>query len=358
MNGRNASVQLHADWLRVSLSDASLDFHYRFLRHAAGEVHPVTRERIVCSSEIPDDIHATRATLATDALDVTWSDGTKSSHAIAWLEAHAYARQRDAHDVPSSLALVELDARDFPSRETVIERALETLATHGLAVVRGFTIDTSPDEDTEKLIASIEAHDLALCRTHFGRIEDLRTDNTTNANTDQLGYTDSGIELHTDQPFLEHPPRYQLLQSIRAADSGGENFLVDARAASKHLRANDEIDHQLLTTTPVRFHRTQRAFESVFEAPVLDDHGADFRVRFSYFTMAPHRIAFSRMSAFYRAYDRFTRFVRAPQNQFRFLLAPGDFVIYDNHRMLHGRQAFRGPRWVRGVYFDAVNNRR
>jgi hypothetical protein len=64
---------------------------------------------------------------------------------------------------------------------------------------------------------------LRVIGTHFGRIEDLRVDNTTNANTDQLGYTDAPIDLHTDQPFLDEPPRYQLLQSIRRAEVGGES---------------------------------------------------------------------------------------------------------------------------------------
>jgi alpha-ketoglutarate-dependent taurine dioxygenase len=69
--------------------------------------------------------------------------------------------------------------------------------------------------------------------THFGRIEDLRTDNTTNKNTDQLGYTNSGVDLHTDQPFIDHPPGLQALQCITTADKGGDNFMVDARAAGK-----------------------------------------------------------------------------------------------------------------------------
>ena len=35
-------------------------------------------------------------------------------------------------------------------------------------------------------------------------------------------------------------------------------------------------------------------------------------------------------------------------------LSPGDFLLYDNHRILHGRTAFRGARWVRGIYFDPI----
>ena len=100
------------------------------------------------------------------------------------------------------------------------------------------------------------------------------------------------------------------------------------------------------------FHRRQAAFERTVVSPVLEEAGDAVRVRFSYFTMAPHRVPFERMESFYRAYDRFSRLVRDPRHRTRFTLAPGDFLLYDNRRMLHGRTAFRGARWLRGVYFD------
>ena len=67
-----------------------------------------------------------------------------------------------------------------------------------------------------------------VIHTHFGRIEDLMTNNTTNKNTDQLGYTDAPVHLHTDQPFIKNPPGMQMLHGIRPADSGGENLMVDS----------------------------------------------------------------------------------------------------------------------------------
>lgn len=68
--------------------------------------------------------------------------------------------------------------------------------------------------------------------------------------------------------------------------------------------------------------------------------------------MAPHARPFAAMEGFYRALDRFTNVVRDPRHQLRFLLGPGDFVLYDNHRMLHARTGFSGARWLRGIYFD------
>ena len=104
----------------------------------------------------------------------------------------------------------------------------------------------------------------------------------------------------------------------------------------------------------VTFHRKQKSFERVLVSPILD-FGAPggFRIRYSYFTLAPYQRPFAEMEAWYRAYNRFARLVRDERHQYRFLLQAGDFLIYDNWRMLHARTAFTGARWVRGVYFDS-----
>ena len=107
----------------------------------------------------------------------------------------------------------------------------------------------------------------------------------------------------------------------------------------------DAEAYELLTTVPVRFHRVQRAFESLLVAPILELRGGElFRVRSSYFTMDPHQLPFARMEAYYRAYNRFTALVRDPRHHFHVRLGAGDFVLYDNFRMLHARTGFSGAR--------------
>lgn len=353
----NVQVSLADRWLRVRFPEGhSADFHYRWLRHACDlDRHPTTGERTVCSSEIPDGVRPTDAVVEGADLIVAWEhDGRRSRYALGWLEEHAYARGRDVASTtrpPSDVGTIEVVAAGPLKKRAA--RALELVKQRGAAVVRARPSErTSPESATEDVIEAFAELGLSVVGTHFGRIEDLRTDNTTNQNTDQLGYTDAAVDLHTDQPFLDEPPRYQLLHSIRVADSGGENAIVDASAAAAFLKSEDLAAYETLTSTPVRFHRKQKSFERVVVSPVLSE-GPPFQVRFSYFTMAPHNLPFETMEAFYRAYDAFSRLVRDPRNQYRFLLQPGDFLLYDNHRMLHARTSFRGARWMRGVYFDA-----
>ena len=356
-NAPDARAELHQGWLRVHLGAGRghADFHNRWLRHNCDlDRHPLTRERIVDSSDLPDDLRVESATVTDTELHVLWAhDARTSRYSLDWLAEHAYARARALPPAPlSDVSLITVDARglDIPAR---VAAALRVLSAHGAVVVRRDPADSTPPEDeTEHLVQAIAAHGLRVIPTHFGQIEDLRTDNTTNENTDQLGYTDAPVDLHTDQPFIQSPPRWQLLQGIRAADEGGENYIVDAFAAARLLAAQDRRARDLLSTVPVRFHRKQRAFESLVEAPILGEGPSGPMIRYSYFTMAPHHLPFEDMEEWYRAYDRFARLVRDPANQLRFTLRPGDFLAYDNHRMLHARTKFRGARWLRGIYFD------
>ena len=108
----------------------------------------------------------------------------------------------------------------------------------------------------------------------------------------------------------------QLLQSIRKADQGGENFVVDSRQAALYLRDIDAEAFRILTTVPVTFHRKQKNFQSVFRGPLIqlgEKGSSDVQmIRHSYFTLAPHNYAFKEMEAFYRAYNRFSDILRDP----------------------------------------------
>jgi gamma-butyrobetaine dioxygenase/trimethyllysine dioxygenase len=145
---------------------------------------------------------------------------------------------------------------------------------------------------------------------------------------------------------------------MRPAQRGGENTVVDARQAARYLARLDREAYDLLTQISVSFHRRQKAFESVIHSPILStsDTG-EFLIRYSYFTMDPFQVPFDRMEPWYRAYKRFAALVRDPRHQYQFRLGGGDFVLYDNHRMLHARSGFSGPRWLRGVYFDESEDR-
>ncbi|MEZ4448539.1 MAG: TauD/TfdA family dioxygenase [Nannocystaceae bacterium] len=348
-------VELHDTWLRVDLGGSTGDFHYRWLRHNCPcDVHPTTRERTLCSSQIAEGIAPRAARRVAYALEVTWPDGHVSDFPIEWLRARAYAVDTGLQPPYADLASLLVDAAPG-DLQGLARAAMARIQAAGAAVFRR-PVDapaSDPEAETEPLIAAFESLGLAVIPTHFGRIEDLRTDNTTNQNTDQLGYTDAPVDLHTDQPFIADPPRFQLLHCVRAADEGGDNLLADARSIFRYLEATDARAAEVLATVPLRFHRKQARFESVVDSPMIARRGDDdFQIRASYFTLAPHRAPFAAMAELYRAHDAFVRMLRDPRYHARVGLRPGEWLIYDNHRCLHARTGFTGARWLRGVYFD------
>jgi gamma-butyrobetaine dioxygenase len=61
------------------------------------------------------------------------------------------------------------------------------------------------------------------------------------------------------------------------------------------------------------------------------------------------------LETYYRARRAFDHLLRSPEFEFRFLLNPGDLVMMDNRRLLHGRTAFdpaEGLRHLQGCYID------
>ena len=324
------------------------DFHYTWLRHHCPCCrHPQTGERLLCSSTLPPDARPAAFAVRDGELILEWKEaggGHVSRYPLEWLRENAYAPEREEVAPPLDDAR-RIEIAAAPPADDLARRCLEQLARDGAVVARG------AGDDTEALIRSFEAQGLSVTATHFGRIEDLRTDNTTNQNIDQLGYTDAAVDLHTDQPFIERPPRYQLLHCMRPATHGGENALADGLQAARHLRSLDAPAFELLTSVPVGFDRRQAAFESLQERPIVElRDGEPHQVRASYFTYGPHRMDFAVMEAWYRAYARFVAILT--RHPLRLRLEAGDFLLYDNHRMLHARSAFQGARWLRGVYFD------
>lgn len=344
------TVHLHPESLGVrTLDGQTREFHYVWLRHHCDSSrHPQTGERTLDPVEIDPAIEPVSAAVEgqgdAEELVVSWPEGLVSRYSIGRLVEQTYAVNVPAAETP----VPDPDRLTWsgPFDATAI---VTRVKAQGAVIVRDWGLDT------EDLIGRFEGTGLKVRETHFGRIEDLKTDNTTNKNTDQLGYTNSAVDLHTDQTYLEDPPPYQLLQSIRAADAGGESVLTNGRALVDYIKATSRQDYELLTQVPVAFHRRQANFEKKLSSPlIVEEADGRVKIRLSYFTLAPLVYPFDQTRDWYRAYTRLTALARGKHFLYRFLLNPGDFVLYDNLRMLHGRTAFRGPRWVRGVYFDPV----
>lgn len=140
--------------------------------------------------------------------------------------------------------------------------------------------------------------------------------------------TSGPTPLHSDsQRFAGRPPRLQVMLCLRPAARGGATTLLDTRALLADLAAGDPDLHADL-------HRTERTIPFV-AGPIVGPtvvRDADDQW-FTHSPMPPADPIGERLAP-WLARARVTELT----------LAAGDLLIVDNHRMLHGRTAFTGPR--------------
>jgi alpha-ketoglutarate-dependent taurine dioxygenase len=149
---------------------------------------------------------------------------------------------------------------------------------------------------------------------------------------------------HTDGfAYGDAYPDYIFLLCTRAAESGGESFVVDTYALLDPLRASadagDRAFYDFLTTTAVE--QTEPDFRPSI-APVILDNGHGRRMSRWTPVQRPAAAASEAERAVQAAHlQRWTDLCfAASQRAPRFTLQPGETICLDNYRMLHGRTGF------------------
>ena len=90
-------------------------------------------------------------------------------------------------------------------------------------------------------------------------------------------------------------------------------------------------------------------------ASSLDDDGRVSEIRFSNAKLQPFDVPEDQVISLYQAYFQFAELLRDPAHIIRLRLEPGDLLVFDNSRVLHGRTAYdpqSGARHLQGCYVD------
>jgi gamma-butyrobetaine dioxygenase len=189
--------------------------------------------------------------------------------------------------------------------------------------------------------------------TNFGAYFDVRS--VPDAN--DLAYTSLFLDPHTDNPYRSPVPGVQLLHCLANETSGGMSTLVDGFAAAQTLRCSDPEAFRVLSQTPVRFRFLDVDTELVRSSSLIEVDGVgglqaiNFSPRLDYVPLLPP----AELTAYFKARKQLDALLRSPQYEIRFLLNPGDLMMMDNRRLLHGRTSFdtrEGLRHLQGCYID------
>ncbi|KAK2724878.1 hypothetical protein QYM36_001373 [Artemia franciscana] len=156
-----------------------------------------------------------------------------------------------------------------------------------------------------------------------------------------------------------------IAQDMTSAEKG-ENQLVDGFAVAENMRDKYPDAFKLLATTLVDWSDVgvddSFTFNKVYRAPVFcqDITGQLIRINYS----QPQRDSYfpgplETVQDWYDALKLFCTMLYSEEYLVRLKLKPGDILIFDNRRVVHGRSGFGGGRHVEGAYidWDEINSR-
>ncbi len=317
---------------------------------------PHSGQRLIDITDLPEDPRIRSAVEDGSAVNVEWETEARSaSFEFQWLLAQASNHSRRRQEFAPKLwpEGARLDAaRDFawaafPSAQadrSLRARWLTRLLQDGIAFLSGVPCVEA---------GILEAASLAgrVCETNYGRVFDVRSV----PQPENLAYSDLGLGLHTDNPYREPVPGFQVLHVLIASPDGGDSLFGDGFAIAEHLRAASPDAFAVLTQTAVPFLYRSKDAELYAERPLiqLSCSGEVSAVHYNNRSIAPLPPAARDTARFYSAYRRFAELLHDSRFHLRVTLRDGDLVVFDNQRTLHGRTAFsssKHPRHLRGCY--------
>jgi len=271
------------------------------------------------------------------------------------------ARATIPHDLVSRNNM--WNAREFKS--SILERA--TISIHDSNTIEigkrirdfGFALVKDLQDPVETFVQSLTSHPPRS--TNYGNVYEVRQV----AQVNNLADSSRALSPHTDNPYRDSVPSLQIIHCIEAdSEGGGDSILVDGFAVSSDL---SEESFRALTCLPARFryidHEKREVLQStrhVLESSMITTNENFSKIRRVYFNdrsiVGPCALLdLKEQNSFWNAFTEFRKSSSNDRFMGTFRLSPGDCLLLNNNRVLHGRTALgasSGNRLLRGCYSD------
>ena len=342
--------------LTLTFGERAQYFNYYWLRDACSScIDPQTRERIFDCSALPAPPKATEAWIDGDSLRLRWQDeNLVSTVPMALLRDMAtHGRPHDPAQLPRRLWMSDFEPRIVRIPQAAVLHAPEARAQFCRALIEdGIAIVTGMEPGKDSLTALVETLGSITpsAEAYFFevRVEIAPTN---------LAFTAGALEMHTDLPSEEAAPGLQFLHCLENTVQGGNSLFLDGAAVAEALRAEDPEAFDLLASHDIPFFYRHdkldyRAHQRVIE---LDHKGNVTGVTVSQHLLDTIDLPQELLDTYYPAFVRFVRLMQEERFLIRFRSQAGNCVVFDNHRIVHGRESYvadSGKRHLRGCYCD------
>jgi gamma-butyrobetaine dioxygenase len=303
---------------------------------------PQTGQRLISLVDLPLEPRLHSAELwPPEHVTLSWDDGETGVFSLHWLRAYDRSLRLSAR--PTRLPWMGQPANhfawsaypDWVSDPSIREDWLYYVGRDGLA----FLSDV-PQKDAAVL--QVAAQIGYVRETNHGRIFDDRDV--------------AALRVHTDNSYRDPVPGFELLHCLSAAGRGGENIFVDGMAAAERIRAHDANAFSTLCQTPILYRFQDADVDLAVERTMLEvDTQEQFRaIHYDDRSIAPLPLKGPLLKKYYAAYRQLAELLCDPARSVVYRLRPGDLVLFDNTRILHGRtEGEGGVGHLQGCFLDA-----
>lgn len=347
--------QLVIDWADGASSASYPNMWLRDHCQCAECLHPETKQRLLDTFSIPDDIEARSVGVVDDGatVEIVWdNDGHVSHYDVSFLKSvddatrSDFGPERTLWDAEALKGFsAEIECAPFMKDEKVLGQALKHLERYGFVFITGI----EPTEEATEAVARRIAY---IRETIFGGFWAF----TANMEHKDTAYTTLKIGSHTDGTYSFDAPGYQMFHCLAFEGEGGDSTLVDGFCVAEAMRREAPELFHILTevTVPGQYLDYERGVHLMDRKPIFrtDAHGRMEQIRYNNHDRAPFLIDADRMALFYKALKMLDSMVQDPAFMLRKRLGPGEMLIFDNWRTLHGREAYRGHRKLAGAYLN------
>jgi gamma-butyrobetaine dioxygenase len=331
-------------------------FNYFWLRdNCATSWDSSTQERTFDILDEADDLHATSAWINAASLEVIWSDGYQSRYNLDWLERWhkgenhgdlaVRARKTWYGDHYPNMARFSYD--DVIANPASVADWAEAMLDEGVALIQAMPNSNEGLKTLCELIGTVRP-------SFSGYTFDVQS----KANPENLAYTSKALELHTDLPAEELAPGIQFLHCRVNDAEGGNSLFVDATTVANALRQSYPQYFKILTEYQVPYRYTTHYQDVRTKQRIIEldpNNGEVSGINFSQHLADVFDFSQREMDTFYPAFRKFGQMLQDAQYLMTFRLNAGECMVFDNHRIAHGRASFikgSGARHLRGCYVD------
>tara|TARA_B100001057_G_scaffold499651_1_gene611135 strand:- start:1277 stop:2377 length:1101 start_codon:yes stop_codon:yes gene_type:complete len=330
--------EIHPFWLRERVNGDTF-------------VDKKTQQRLFDPTKLKENVQIDNISLSNNFLEITFNDGVYSKLSIKNVLKEFLNVNEVKHIQKIKWDCSFKKFNTFKFEKNIFEEqemydALINFYQYGFIIFENVPIENNFIVKFANSIGSVR-------RTNFGEFFDVKS----KPNPNDLAYTSLPLAPHTDNPYRNPVPCIQMLHCIENEVSGGLSTLVDGYTVTEKLKKDFKNFYNILCETNVRFQFIDQniILEDWAKMIQLDEYGEFKQVRFS------PRLDFvpimdkEKLELFYSARRKLSELYNSEKFRIEFKLAPGDLLIMDNYRLLHGRTSFNsneGNRFLQGCYID------